>query len=136
MMNVETTEQIDTGMLCGLLLFNHINLNMLGMKKPADFKEVYRRRDLRADKLLVLYKLQNNINENRIGISVSKKVGNSVVRHRLKRQIREIARLRESMLLLGYDLIVVLRPAAKGMPYSDLENSFIRLAKRHRILAL
>ena len=109
-------------------------LLMEGLKKSSDFKEVYKRRNLRADGLLVLYKLRNDCLFNRFGISVSKKVGNSVVRHRLKRQLREIIRLNDDSLSKGYDLVVVLRPAAKGALYLELEKSFLRLAKRHRLV--
>ena len=51
------------------------------LKKNQDFKRVYRAADSRANRYLVLYRLENGLSKNRIGISVSKKVGNSVVRH-------------------------------------------------------
>ena len=106
---------------------------MVGLKKAADFRAIYRRRDSRANDLLVLYKKKNHLNENRIGISVSKKVGNSVVRHRLKRQVREICRLHWDCFLKGYDIIFVLRGKANGAAYVDLEKSVEKLALRHKI---
>ena len=111
---------------------------MEGLKKSSDFKEVYRRRNLRADDLLVIYKLENHLQVNRIGISVSKKVGNSVVRHRLKRQIREMARLHADFLHPGFDLVIVVRKNAskEGISYHELEKSFLRLARRHHLLVL
>ena len=109
---------------------------MQGIKKSSDFKEVYKRRDLRADPFLVMYKLKKNREESRIGISVSKKVGNSVVRHRLKRRVREMARLHSDEIKPGFDLVVVLRPfsSKKVVSYWDLEGSFLRLLKRHRLM--
>ncbi len=107
---------------------------MQGLKKSSDFKEVYKKRDLRADDRLVLYKLKNDIKENRYGISVSKRVGNSIVRHRLKRQLREICRLNDCFIKKSFDFVIVIRPKACGMPYSELEKSFCRLALRHRLL--
>ena len=59
------------------------------LKKNRDFQQVYLRGASEANRTLVLYKLENTLGKNRVGISVSKKVGNSVIRHRLTRLIRE-----------------------------------------------
>ena len=66
------------------------------LKKNQDFQRVYRAADSRANRYLVLYRLENGLSKNRIGISVSKKVGNSVVRHHMCRLIRESYRLNEN----------------------------------------
>ena len=95
---------------------------------------VYRKRDSKANDLLILYKKKNRFCENRLGISVSKKVGNSVVRHRLKRQVKEIVRLNQNRMLQGYDLIIVLRVSANGASYDRLEQAFFNLIRRHGIL--
>ena len=63
------------------------------LKKNYDFQQVYRKGKSYANKYLVMYVLENNMDKNRLGISVSKKVGNSVVRHRITRLIRESYRL-------------------------------------------
>ena len=70
------------------------------LKKNSDFKNVYTRGKSYANKYLVMYVLENNPGKNRIGISVSKKVGNSVVRHRITRLVRESYRLHENILIL------------------------------------
>ena len=135
-MNAETTEH--TFIRAALWFFLCLSLieAMQSIKKSSDFKEVYRKRDLRADPFLVMYKFGNHSGESRIGISVSKRVGNSVVRHRLKRRIREIARLHSDRICAGFDLVVVLRPfsAKKVVSYWDLEASFLRLLKRHHLI--
>lgn len=105
----------------------------VGLKKPSDFQKVYKKRDSKANNLLVMYKIKNNLDCSRCGISVSKKVGNSVIRHRLKRQIREIFRLDEDI-CSGYDIIIVARVSAAGSSYKDLKSSFYNLIKRHGIL--
>ena len=63
------------------------------LKKYGDFQRVYKRGRSYANKYLIMYVLKQDVQENRIGISVSKKVGNSVVRHRITRLIRESYRL-------------------------------------------
>ena len=65
------------------------------LKKNKDFQYIYRKGTSYANKYLVMYVLENGTGQNRLGISVSKKVGNSIVRHRLTRLIRESYRLQE-----------------------------------------
>ena len=65
------------------------------LKKYGDFQRVYKKGRSYANKYLIMYVLKQDVQENRIGISVSKKVGNSVVRHRITRLIRESYRLNE-----------------------------------------
>ena len=67
------------------------------LKKNNDFQNVYQNGKSKANKYLVMYVLKNDLNINRLGISVSKKVGNSIVRHRLTRLIRESYRLNKDM---------------------------------------
>ena len=63
------------------------------LKKSKDFQNVYNKGNSYANRLLVMYVLENHTDKNRLGISVSKKVGNSIVRHRVTRVIREVMRL-------------------------------------------
>jgi len=95
---------------------------------------VYKNGKSRADKYLVMYVLDNNTDGNRLGISVSKKVGNSVVRHRLCRLIREAYRLHEDMFDSGLDVAVVVRKGASDCDYHVIENSLMHLAKIHHVL--
>lgn len=74
------------------------------------------------------------MDKNRLGISVSKKVGNSVVRHRLARLIREGYRLNEEMFHSGWDIVVIARALAKGKNYRDISSALLHLGKIHRIL--
>ena len=104
------------------------------LKKNEDFKRVYRKRISKADSRFVMYILENNSSENRLGISVSKKVGNSVVRHRIKRLIKESYRLNESKFKSGYDIVIVARTNAKGSSYSNTEDSLLYLMESQRLL--
>ena len=104
------------------------------LKKNSDFQKVYREGTSYANRCLVMYVLENQYNRNRLGISVSKKTGNSVVRHRITRLIREIYRLDEMRFKTGTDIVVIARPAAKGRNYHDLKKDFFHLAAKHSII--
>ena len=102
--------------------------------KNKDFQVIYKKGKSYANKYLVMYILENHLDINRLGISVSKKVGNSVVRHRLTRLIRESYRLQESRFQKGLDIVVVCRASANGKSYHDLESALIHLGKLHNII--
>ncbi len=103
------------------------------IKKNREFQEIYHSGASRADRELVMYVKKNQEEKNRLGISVSKKVGNSVVRHRLARVIRECFRLNDGALMTGYDLVVVARPAAKEADYQTIERAYLHLCGLHHI---
>ena len=104
------------------------------LKKNYDFQQVYRKGKSFANKYLVMYVLENNIDKNRLGISVSKKVGNSVVRHRITRLIRESYRLHENIFNSGLDIVVIARNSASRITYAETESALLHLAKLHHIL--
>ena len=81
-----------------------------------------------------MYKLENGLDRNRLGISVSKKVGNSVVRHHLARLIRENYRLSEDLYKKGYDMVVVARVSAKDADYYKIGKSMRFLSQKLRLL--
>ena len=105
-----------------------------GLKNTNQFKIVYNNGKSYVNRDLVMYLRKNDSDTNRLGISVSKKVGNSVVRHRITRLIRESYRLNEAKLLQGYDIVVVARANAKGKNYFEICRAFLHLAKLHRIV--
>ena len=104
------------------------------IKKNEDFQKVYQSGKSFANKYLVMYAKKNESETGRLGISVSKKVGNSVVRHRIARLIRESYRLNESKFHSGWDVIVVARQGAKGRNYFEINSAMLHLAKLHRVL--
>ena len=103
------------------------------LKKNKDFQHVYRHGTSQANRHLVMYVLDNQCRKNRLGISVSKKVGNSVVRHRITRLIRESYRLNETVFKRGLDIVVVARPNVKDRTYSEIESALLHLADRQHI---
>ncbi|MDR0925810.1 MAG: ribonuclease P protein component [Hungatella sp.] len=104
------------------------------IKKSRDFQEVYQNGKSLANRLLVMYVRKTDRPETRIGISVSKKVGNSVVRHHITRLIRESFRLHEEMVEAGLDIVVVVRSAAKEENYKTIESAYLHLCGLHNIL--
>lgn len=107
---------------------------MESLKKNSDFSAVYKKGKSVADYNLVMYKLENGTDRNRVGISVSKKVGNSVVRHRIKRLIRESYRLQEESFVQGFDLVVIARVNSAEKGFHDFEKSIMKLAKKQGLL--
>ena len=83
-----------------------------------------------------MYVRENGTAGNRIGISVSKKVGNSVVRHRVTRLLRESYRLQEAMFNSGLDIVIVARASAASVGYWDIEKALLHLGRLHRIISM
>ena len=106
------------------------------LKKNKDFQLVYKCGKSYANKYLVMYIKENKTGKNRLGISVSKKVGNSIVRHRLTRLIRESYRLQEDRFRCGIDIVVIARIGAKGRTYKDIESALLHLGRLHEIIDL
>lgn len=104
------------------------------LKKNTDFQLVYKTGKSYANKYLVMYIINNGLEENRIGISVSKKVGNSVVRHRVTRLIRESYRLNKQQLKTGFDIVVIARTSANGKKYEEISSAFMHLGGLHKII--
>ena len=108
--------------------------NSESLKNTQEFQKVYQTGKYYANKYLVMYVLKNDLPYNRIGISVSKKVGNSVVRHRLTRLVRESYRLHEDIFNNGLDIVIVVRKDAALMTYAKIESAFLHLGKLHHII--
>ena len=104
------------------------------LKKNRDFQNVYSKGKSYANRLLVMYVLDNQTESNRLGISVSKKVGNSVIRHRITRLIRESYRLQEDMFNSGLDIVVIARATARNADYHQIESALMHLGGLHKII--
>ena len=126
-------------MIVVFLLFYGVNGSMKfseSLKKNRDFQKVYGYGKSYANRFFVMYVMQNGTEHNRLGISVSKKVGNSVERHHLTRLVREVYRLHEDTFNSGLDVVVIARVAAKHVTFYEVENSLLHLANLHKILCI
>lgn len=99
-----------------------------------DFQNIYKNGKSFANRYLVMYILDNHTKQNRIGISVSKKVGNSVIRHRITRLIREGYRLQEDVFNSGLDIVVIARVNARNANFWEIKKALLHLGGLHGII--
>ena len=97
------------------------------------FQRLYRSKGV-ADGYLVLYARRNRTESNRVGITVSKKLGKAHIRNRVRRRFREVYRLNEDKFLPGWDIVVVARSKAVEAPFDTLTRSYLSLAQKAGIL--
>ena len=97
------------------------------------FRRLYRS-PAHADGYLVVYARKNRLGQNRVGITVSKKLGHAVVRNRTRRRLREVYRLNEERFQPGWDLVIVARTRAVEAEFDRLTDSFLNLAAKAGVL--
>lgn len=103
------------------------------LKKNHIFRKLYSSKGI-ANSYLVLYAKPNRSQCNRIGITVSKKLGHAVVRNRTRRRIREVYRLNEERFAPGWDIVVVARTRAVDAPFGKLTGAYLSLAQKRGLL--
>lgn len=106
----------------------------VSLKENHLFRRLYQKGKTAADSRLALYVRPNGRKGNRLGFTVSTKLGHAVVRNRTRRRLREIYRLHEHELVLGRDVVVVARMRAADSTYQQLEKSFLFLAEKLGLL--
>ncbi len=104
------------------------------LKQNRDFRRLYARGRSAASSSLAVYCQKNRSGIDRLGITVGRKLGNAVVRNRLRRRIREIYRLHEHLVSPGWDIVVVGRVRAIHAPYRVLQRDFLSLAGKLGLL--
>lgn len=104
------------------------------LKENILFRRLYAKGRSAAGSYLVLYCRKNGTGQNRVGYTVSKKLGGAVVRNRVRRRLREIYRTHEEEFLPGCDIVVVARSRAAAAPYRKLERAMLALSARLGLL--
>ena len=87
-----------------------------------------------GNSFLVLYARKNRTHTNRVGVTVSKKLGCAVVRNRVRRRLREVYRLNEAKFAPGWDIVVVARSRCVKADFSKLTAAYLSLAEKAGIL--
>ncbi|HHY41697.1 MAG TPA: ribonuclease P protein component [Thermoanaerobacterales bacterium] len=108
----------------------------LRLTKNYEFIKVYKTGRRLSSLFFTMYIKKNELNFSRLGVSVSKKVGKSVVRNKIKRRIKEIVRLNYDYIKQGYDIVVSAKPSSVQLDFKAMEKELIRLMKRGRIYSV
>ncbi len=109
-------------------------MKLAAIKENYEFRRVYGKGRSAVAATLVLYCRKNRLGHNRFGFTVGRKLGCAVRRNRVRRRLREIARLRGGELRTGYDLVTVVRGRGLDASYRTLEDDFLRLARKLELL--
>lgn len=106
----------------------------LRLREKDAFKKVYAKGSSLANRYLVLFYMKKNQSHNQVGFIASKKVGNSVVRNRSRRLMKESFRLYSSKICKAYDLIFIARANMKDAAYKDVEKAMVHILKKSKLL--
>lgn len=104
------------------------------LRKNMEFKRVYNGGKSYWNRNLILYVRKNDLKNSRIGITITKKIGNAVVRNRIRRRMKEIIRLKLGNIKNGYDLILIPKKNVQDISYKDLESAMIHIMSISKIL--
>ncbi|MBC8586711.1 ribonuclease P protein component [Paratissierella segnis] len=104
------------------------------LRKNIEFKRVYNKGKNYWNGDLTLYVKKNGLRETRLGITITKKIGNAVVRNKIRRRIKEIYRLNHHRVKNGYDLIFIPKKNVVGLSYKELEKSLIHVLRMSGVL--
>jgi len=104
------------------------------LKRNHEFKRLYNKGKSAASQYAVVYCRRNGGRKNRLGVTVSTKLGGAVVRNRIRRRLKEIYRLSEEKLTPGYDVVIVARAKSRLSNFCELEASVLSLLKKLGVL--
>ncbi len=104
------------------------------IKKNSDFRHIYAKGKSCVSPYLVVYCRRNRSDINRLGITVSAKIGNAVCRNRIRRRLREIYRLNSSLLRTGFDIIIVARSRSINAEYSGMNDAFLQCCRNLELI--
>jgi ribonuclease P protein component len=104
------------------------------LKKNYEFRRLYNKGKSAASQCAVVYCRRNGKAENRLGLTVSAKLGGAVQRNRIRRRLKEIYRTNEDKMAPGYDVVIVARQRSRHAGYSEIETSVLSLFRKLKIM--
>ncbi len=104
------------------------------IKKNEEYREVYNCGKSMANRILIIYFKKNDIKENKIGFTVSKKVGKSVVRNKVRRLLKESYRLNYEKMKKGYDIVFIARKNACDSSFKEIQSAMMHLLRKKKLL--
>ena len=104
------------------------------LKKNSEFRRLYSRGKSAVNSYMVVYCRKNGREINRVGYTVSVKLGHAVVRNRVRRRLREIYRLNSPALKKGWDIVIVARGRCVDARYARLDEAFLALCGKLSLL--
>ena len=107
------------------------------IKKNDEFQAVFQKGKSNANRQFVVYQLDKEEQPNfRIGLSVSKKIGNAVVRNRIKRMVRQAITELKDEIASGKDFVIIARKPCAEMTYEEVKKSLIHVFKRSGMIRI
>ena len=103
------------------------------VKREKDFKAIFKDGTSFANRKFVVYQLENQQNHFRVGLSVSKKLGNAVTRNQIKRRIRHILLNVREHLADNVDFVVIARKGVESLDYVEMEKNLLHVLKLSKI---
>ena len=103
------------------------------VKKEKDFSAIFKKGKSFSNRKFVIYRLENNEQHFRVGLSVSKKLGNAVMRNQIKRRIRHILIQHKSQLVEPVDFVVIARKGVEVLEYAEMEKNLLHVLKLSKI---
>jgi ribonuclease P protein component len=100
------------------------------LKKNFEFRRLYSKGKSTSSALAAVYCRKNRLSRNRVGITVSTKIGHAVVRNRIRRRFREIYRLNEERFACGYDIVIVARVKSRYVTFSNLQSDLLQMCQK------
>ena len=108
--------------------------NTVSLKLNREFRKVYGKGRSAVMPAIVVYVLENRLSMNRLGITVSTKIGKAVRRNKIRRRLREAYRINEEKIKTGYDIVLVARGKSRAEEFRGLEAEFLKAAEKLGLL--
>ena len=103
------------------------------VKREKDFKAIFKEGTSFANRKFVIYRLENKQKHFRVGLSVSKRLGNAVTRNQIKRRIRHILQNAKGEISEDVDFVVIARNGVEALGYADMEKNLLHVLKLSKI---